>query len=173
MKEKLNTKPVKIVVVAILLIVLSFLGRAVHHEYIMHQVKDSFAEGQPYHTVEECFNDFLANPEWHYKRDNGYDIVYVKGTCMYSDQEVEVIQEFVVKDESWKTSNLYMDGKIVNDLLAAAFRLVVFNTQYDNPQYDNQGNNEYMCPHCGWFGTIDDSGMCSHCGWYNEGGIYN
>ena len=87
---------------------------------------------------------------------------------MYSDQEVEVIQEFVVKDESWKTSNLYMDGKIVNDLLAAAFRLVVFDTQYDNPQYDNQGNNEYMCPHCGWFGTIDDSGMCSHCGWYNE-----
>ena len=35
MKEKLNSKPVKIIVVAILLIVLSFLGRAVHHEYIM------------------------------------------------------------------------------------------------------------------------------------------
>lgn len=121
-----NNKVISTVIAALLIVILFFSVKISYAEYMICKVKNSYAEEQPNYTVEQCFDDFLGNPEWKYKKVNGDKIVYVKGTCYYMDTEVEAVQEFIVRGDSWKTTNLYMDGKIVNDFVSAGFRSKVF-----------------------------------------------
>ncbi|RHW42712.1 DUF2628 domain-containing protein [Neobacillus notoginsengisoli] len=79
-------------------------------------VKDGFFYDYPTMTVGEGLENFFSEADWMFVEDNSpNDVIRFKGLGEYNSEEVDVVIDFILTDESFEIHLAKVDGKNLSD----------------------------------------------------------